>query len=85
MKSITTLLFLFFAVRAIAVDIPKGTFYFDNSKTRYASVKFLYGKSTDEKTLVVNMQHYKEDIWKMDIPETVYGMTAKRRLYDGKS
>ena len=75
MKPITTLLFLFFAVRAIAVDIPKGTFYFDNSKTRYASVKFLYGKSTDEKTLVVNMQHYKEDIWKMDIPETVYGMT----------
>jgi hypothetical protein len=28
-----------------AVDVPAGVYYFDNSKTNYSTVKFVYPKS----------------------------------------
>ena len=37
---------------ANALTIPQGTFYFDNSKTLYSHVKFVYG--SDAKAMRIN-------------------------------
>jgi hypothetical protein len=50
---------------ASAMVIPKGTFYFDNSKTKYANVKFVYGSDSRKETYVVSMTHDTGDRWKI--------------------
>lgn len=42
-----------------ALTIPSGTFYYDNSKTQYSSVKFVYGTNTA--SYVVSMPNLSSD------------------------
>ena len=63
---------LCFAVSAFAVDIPAGTFYFDNSKTGYDHVKFVYGTNSPAATHIVTMTRIEgTDRWSVTFPEKV--------------
>ena len=79
---------LLMVVSASALVIPKGTFYFDNSKTKYANVKFVYGSDSRKETYVVSMTHDKGDRWKITFNEKVKDMYrytfAATALADGK-
>ena len=73
---------------ACALTIPKGTFYFDNSKTKYANVKFVYGSDSGNETYVVSMIHDEGNRWKITFTEEVTNMYrytfAATSLADGK-
>jgi len=56
-----------------ALTIPQGTLYFDNSKTGYNTVKFVYGQDDVAKTYVLDMS-YDGQKWAVTIPQTVYNM-----------
>ncbi len=90
MRKISVLFFAFFAVAAsvFAIDIPQGTFYFDNSKTKYAQVKFVYGSNETPETYVVSMTKDEGSRWAITIPQTVTNMYrytfADTSLEDGK-
>ena len=56
-----------------ALTIPQGTLYFDNSKTGYNTVKFVYGQDDVAKTYVLDMS-YDGRKWAVTIPQTVYNM-----------
>lgn len=63
---------LCFVVSAFAVDIPAGTFYFDNSKTGYDHVKFVYGTNSPAATHIVTMTRIEgTDRWSVTFPEKV--------------
>lgn len=70
------------------LTIPKGTFYFDNSKTRYEQVKFVYGSDTSSETYVVSMTHDTADKWSVTFEQSVENMYrytfAATTLPDGK-
>ena len=89
MKYIFSLLTsLFIALIGSALDIPKGTFYFDNSLTGYTQVKFVYGRDYQPETYVMSMTNEGNNRWSITIPETVkniYRYTfANTHLADGK-
>ena len=66
MRKLLLLLSLFFAAicTCSAVDIPKGTIYFDNSVTKYKTVKFAYGYENATKGIIlVTMTKGENDIW----------------------
>lgn len=76
MRKFTSLLVLLLvslcSFSALAVDIPKGTFYFDNSKTKYQTVSFVYGAEADIAPVIVrNMEKGEGDIWKITFNEAV--------------
>lgn len=75
------------AFSAWALDIPKGTFYFDNSLTKYSVVKFVYGSYSNAESYVITMTDEGGDLWSITIPETVTGMYrytfAETSLTDG--
>lgn len=79
---------LLMVMSASALVIPKGTFYFDNSKTKYANVKFVYGSDSRKETYVVSMTYDKNDRWKITFNEEVKDMYrytfAATALADGK-
>lgn len=56
------LLFLLILCSSVlnALTIPSGTFYYDNSKTQYRSVKFVYGTNTA--SYIVTMPNLSADI-----------------------
>ena len=56
-----------------ALTIPKGTLYFDNSKTAYSTVKFVYGRNDVSQTVVLDMSNDGEK-WSVTIPQTVRNM-----------
>lgn len=62
------------AFGALAVDIPQGTFYFDNSLTKYSQVKFVYGRDDSNESYVVSMTQHEGDVWKITFNETVKNM-----------
>lgn len=70
-----------------ALDIPQGTFYFDNSLTKYSVVKFVFGSYSNPESYVMSMTHEDDDLWSITIPETVTGMYrycfAETSLVDG--
>ncbi|MBQ2075873.1 MAG: CotH kinase family protein [Muribaculaceae bacterium] len=72
---------------ARALDIPQGTFYFDNSLTKYTVVKFVFGSYSNPESYVMGMTHEDDDLWSITIPETVTGMYrycfAETSLADG--
>lgn len=72
---------------ARALDIPQGTFYFDNSLTKYSVVKFVFGSYSNPESYVMSMTHEDDDLWSITIPETVTGMYrycfAETSLADG--
>lgn len=69
-----TALLLITALQALALDIQKGTYYFDNSLTRYPVVKFVYGSNSPPLTHVVSMKHEQGDRWSITFTETVTGI-----------
>ena len=69
-----TALLLFTALQALALDIQKGTYYFDNSLTRYPVVKFVYGSNSPATTHVVSMKPEGNDRWSITFTETVTGV-----------
>ena len=56
-----------------ALNIPKGTIYFDNSKTGYQSVCFVYGSDTKPNTYVLQMTK-DGNVWSVNIPAAVNNM-----------
>ena len=76
------------ALPVLALDIPKGKFYFDNSLTQYSIVKFVFGSYSNSESYVMTMTHEGDDLWSITIPETVPGMYrycfAETSLVDGR-
>ena len=70
-KSLLLLLTLLVAATTFAVDIPKGTFYYDNSITKFETVKFAYGDRDIQGTVLVTMNNDGNDIWSYTVPSTV--------------
>lgn len=58
------------ATQALAVTIPAGTFYFDNSLTKYSQVKFVYGRDDRNESYIVSMTPHEGDIWKITFAES---------------
>jgi len=56
-----------------ALTIPQGTLYFDNSKTGYSTVKFVYGRDDVAKTYVLDMTHDGQK-WAVTIAQTEYNL-----------
>ena len=81
------LLLLFVALVAAfstcsAVDIPKGTIYYDNSITNFEFVKFVYGYSTDSKgSVVVTMTKGENNIWSYTFSRSV--RNVERYFFSG--
>ncbi len=75
MKSKILLLLSLLLVSAVshALTIPQGTIYFDNSKTAYQSVRFVYGSDTNAKTYVLEMKK-DGNVWSVQIPNAVNNM-----------
>lgn len=74
MKSkILLVVLLFVSAVSNALTIPKGTIYFDNSKTAYQSVRFVYGSDTNAKTYVLEMKK-DGNVWSVQIPNAVNNM-----------
>ena len=69
-----TLLTFLIAFQAQALDIQKGTYYFDNSLTQYALPKFVYGSNSPAITHVVSMTREEGDRWSVTFTETVTGI-----------
>lgn len=53
-----------------ALTIPQGTLYFDNTKTGYNTVKFVYGRDDVSQTYVLDMTNDGHK-WAVTIPQTV--------------
>lgn len=87
-KLITLVLLALTAIFSQALEIPQGTLYFDNSKTKYSQVKFVYGRETPAESFVVSMVYYSGDLWKCEIPSSVGNMYrytfTEAPLADGK-
>lgn len=87
-RSISLILYLICTLCTYALTIPKGTFYFDNSKTKYTNVKFVYGSDNSNETFVASMTHDEGDRWKITFTEEVANMYrytfAATTLSDGK-
>ena len=60
-------------VSLFALTIPQGTLYFDNSKTGYSSVCFVYGSDQRNETYALAM-HQDGNKWRVEIPQTVNNM-----------
>ena len=89
MKKFTFIIVAFFVgLSTWALDIPKGTFYFDNSLTGYAQVKFVYGSDSRAETYIVSMTDEGNGLWSITFPEKVNDMYrytfANTQLSDGK-
>lgn len=80
MRKITLLIVMVMcAITATALDIPQGTFYFDNSLTQYESVKFVYGN--ESVTYVKAMTLDKDNLWKISFDNTTTNMTRYMFAY----
>ena len=60
---------LWCGVQAFGLTIPQGTLYFDNSKTAYSTVKFVYGRDDVSATYVMDMS-FDGKKWSVTIPQT---------------
>ena len=55
-----------------AVDIPRGTIYYDNSITQFSTVKFVYGyENTRNGCTIVTMTKGDNDIWSYKFNSTI--------------
>ncbi len=74
MKKLICLFFIvlssFLLVKAL--NISSGTYYFDNSKTRYANVQFLYGTDYPSSYTIINLTYKENNIWELTIPDNVW-------------
>lgn len=87
-KSLLLSFLLFLVVISVsALDIPAGKYYFDNSKTMYSNVKFVYGSNTRAECYVIQMTNEGDNIWSVTLAETASDMYrytfAETSLADG--
>lgn len=61
--------------KAQAVEVPAGTYYFDNSKLKYATVKFVYGNDAEGITHIVELKEMEHGRWTFDITTAASGQT----------
>lgn len=73
MRHVYTILLLVLSIPAQALTIPQGTLYFDNNKTLYNAVCFVYGSDQRQETYVTPMT-LDGNKWRVDIPQTVPDM-----------
>lgn len=87
MRYISFIIVLLFSLCSYALNIPKGTFYFDNSKTKYSNVKFVYGSDSRNETHVASMSKYDNTLWSITFTESITDMYrytfAETALPDG--
>ena len=60
---------------ANAVTVPKGTFYFDNSKTNWEQVRFLYGNSAENVTHIISLTPEADNIFRLETAAEATGQT----------
>lgn len=82
-----TILFSLTVLNTFALDIPAGKYYFDNSKTLYSNVKFVYGSNTRTECYVVQMTDEGDNIWSVTLASAANDMYrytfAETSLADG--
>ena len=61
------------AIRLFALTIPQGTLYFDNSKTKYSAVTFVYGSDQQAQTYAMPMTK-DGNKWVVSIAQTIPDM-----------
>lgn len=96
MKKLWTLFWFGMAIQPLyAVTIPAGTFFFDNSRTGYSHVKFVYGYDSRPESYVVSMSllasdtcsHSAQQTWQVTFTQalsSIYRYTfAETDLADG--
>lgn len=54
---------MFTMLNSIALTIPKGKIYYNNSLTKFDEVKFAYGDNVSKETFLVTMTNEGDDIW----------------------
>lgn len=54
-----------------ALNITAGTYYFDNSKTKYDNIQFLYGTDNPASHTLINLSKKDGDNWEFSIPDNV--------------
>ncbi len=74
MRLLFSLICMIAGLTALALDIPKGTFYFDNSKTQYSNVKFVYGSDSRNETHIASMSRDEGQRWKITFENAVTDM-----------
>lgn len=72
-RFIIVILSLWTAVQSHALTIPAGTLYFDNSRTCYSAVRFVYGSDRRAESYALAMTQ-EGNKWRVDIPQTVSDM-----------
>jgi len=72
MKRISFLLFLLWAscLSLLALTIPSGTIYFDNSKTHYSIVKFVFGEEKQSHCHIFTMTDEGNDQWSLTLDQS---------------
>ena len=72
MQRLFVLGFLAFSIQlsAFSLTIPKGILYYDNSKTKYGAVRFVYGSDQRKETYAIAMTE-DGNKWKVEIPAEV--------------
>lgn len=77
MKTIVWLLGLLFAAvtTSHAITVPAGTYYFDNSKLNYRSVKFVFGNDAESTTHILALTETSDGRFIFTIDEDVAGQT----------
>jgi len=73
MRRYTIFILLLVSVVTHALTIPQGTLYYDNSQTRYSSVRFAYGSDQRKETYVVAMRE-DGNKWRADISSSMPDM-----------
>ena len=68
-------LFLVGCLKAGAVVVPAGTYYFDNSKLNYAAVKFVYGNDAENVTHIIDLTKAADGRWTFCVGTTATGQT----------
>ena len=70
MRLLLTYILMMLTLSVSALTIPQGTLYYDNSKTGYPAVSFVYGSNQPAETYVLRMTQ-DGNRWKVTIPAIV--------------
>ena len=75
MRNIITTLLLLLPLVSKAVTVPAGTYHFDNSKTAYTTVKFIYGNDAENTTTIIELKKDADNLWTFTVNATAEGQT----------
>ena len=74
-QEMLVLILAFVWADAQAVIVPAGTYYFDNSKVKYSTVKFVYGNDAENVTHILQLTKTDDGLWTFNIGKTIEGQT----------